>query len=123
MNAHLNLATLGTEADLDLDPTPPAAPARRAPRPFDQAGRTERGLALSLVAIICGYGRTYFCQSATDPNAAPYTVEFTTDGPTCSCKDHEFSITRERAKGNASARCLHVVAVEAQVAAAMPAAA
>lgn len=117
---HLDLSTLTVEPD--LDPTPPTAPAR-VRKPFDQGGRNERGYALALVAIICGYGRTYFCQSASDPNAAPYMVEFAADGPTCTCKDHEFAITRERAKGNAAARCLHVVAVETQIAATMPMAA
>jgi hypothetical protein len=112
--AHLNLSTL--EVEPDLDPTPPAAPARRAPKPFDAAGRTARGLELLGERRIVGFGNVYLVEPST-PGAEPYRVELTPAGAVCSCPDYRYRCQKN------NANCKHGALALAHVAAAMPAAA
>lgn len=109
---HLNLETLGVEPDLDPSPTTPA-PARKAPKPFDQAGRDERALDLVGSRIVVGYGSTYFVQPS-DPAANPYTVDLYASS--CTCADHRFRVTRERIAGNLTACCKHITLARIHVA-------
>lgn len=114
MNAHVNLATLSTEPD--LDPTPPAAPARRAPKPFDAVERETRGVELLGRRAVVGFQNVYLVEPST-PGAEPYRVEITPAGVVCSCPDYRYRC----AKNNAN--CKHGALVLAQIAAAMPMAA
>lgn len=79
----------------------------RPRKPFDQAGREERGRELARTAVICGAGSVYLC-SGSDRTADPYTVDLATG--TCSCPDMG-RVLHAREQGIA-ARCKHQVAVE-----------
>ena len=110
----LDLSTLTVEPD--LNPTPPAAPARRAPKPFDQAARDERGAELARTALIIGYGLTYLVQGSA---AEPYMVDLAAG--TCSCPDMG-RVLGARAIG-IDAACKHQVAAIIRHTGSMPVAA